>query len=250
MMWVRHLLRCLTLAAACLLVSCIDGREEIWIKPDGSGRAEFRYSLPAAAAKFHGGEAGVRRMIGDFLKATPQITISRLDVLTADGRLVVQLNTAFDSVLDLMKISGNSDAFNKLPSSASGLSGQVRLAFRGRSIDFSRTIAAGEALPGAAFLPDSQFEGRRLCYIFHLPGPAIDTNATRIEDGGRTLIWDFPVAEAIRKPIRIKFTARIPIPLWAVAAVACLSAGAGWVILRLFRRRSRRCDLDSRIDPP
>ena len=42
MTWVRHLLRCLTLAAACLLVSCIDGREEIWIEPDGGGRAEFR----------------------------------------------------------------------------------------------------------------------------------------------------------------------------------------------------------------
>lgn len=239
----------LTTLIVCLLVSCIDGREEIWIQADGSGRAEIRYSLPAAAAKFHGGEAGVRRMIGDFLKGTPQLVSSSHEVLTVDGRLVVKVTAAFDSVLDLMEVSGG-DSLRKLPSSASGLSGQVKLAFRGRSVDFSRTIAAGDALPGASFLPDSQFEGRRLTYIFHLPDPAVETNATRVEDGGRTLIWDFPLAEAIRKPIHTRFTARIPIPAWAVAAAIFLLVAAGFAIQRFLRRRSRRCALDSRSEAP
>ena len=35
---------------AALLSSCIDGREEFWLRGDGSGAAEVVYEVPAAAA--------------------------------------------------------------------------------------------------------------------------------------------------------------------------------------------------------
>ena len=78
------ILRVLALAAACLLTACIDGHEEIWIHRDGSGRADIRYSLPAAAATFHGGEDGVRKMLGDFLAANPALVSPQLDVTTEE----------------------------------------------------------------------------------------------------------------------------------------------------------------------
>src|SRR6478609_5988227 len=187
----RSIVRLLAIAAALLLVSCIDGREEFWLNADGSGRADVTYSLPAAAAKFQGGEAGVRKMVGDFLAATPGLISPHCEVTTDQDRLVIRVQAAFDSVLDLKAMSRNGSLEN-LPSSATNLAGKVNVTVDGRTIDFSRTIAAGKALPGATFMPASRFEGRKLLYIVHLPVPATGSNATRTEDGGRTLAWDFP----------------------------------------------------------
>ena len=70
----RAIVRLLACFAAPLLASCIDGREEVWVNADGSGRADVSYSLPVAAARFQGGEAGVRRKIEGVLKEAPGIS--------------------------------------------------------------------------------------------------------------------------------------------------------------------------------
>ena len=222
----RYLLRLLWVAATVSLVSCIDGREEIWLNADGSGRADIRYSLPASAAAFQGGEAGVRRMIGDFLNNTPAIAASGYEVTTEADRLKIRVRASFDSALDLKEIAeGNS--LEKLPSSAGNLAGEVKVNVRGLTVDFCRTISAGKVLPGSAFMPASNFEGRNLTYIVHLPAAATETNATRVEDGGRTLVWEFPLAQAIKSPAITRFKTRMPIPSWllASACAAALSTG-------------------------
>lgn len=217
----RHIVRILTVITACLLVSCIDGREEIWLNANGSGRADVSYSLPAAAAGFQGGEAGVRRLIGDFLRETPAIAASSFEVFTEQDRLKIRVQATFDSALDLKEISKGA-SLEKLPSSASYLAGEMTVDVDGRSIGFSRTITPGKALPGAIFLPVSQFKGRNLTYIIHLPEAAIETNATRLENAGRTLVWDYPLAAAIQNPVTLRFKARIPVPMWVVASVAAV----------------------------
>lgn len=222
----HYILRLLLIVATCLLASCIDGREEIWLNADGSGRADIRYSLPAAAAGFQGGEAGVRRMIGGFLKNTPAIASSSYEVTTEEDRLKIRVRASFDSALDLKAIA-NGDSIGKLPSSAGNLAGEVTVNVQGLTVDFCRTISAGKALPGSVFMPASNFEGRNLTYIVHLPKAASETNATRTQDEGRTLIWDFPLARAIKGPVTTRFKARIPIPAWLLgpACVAALSTG-------------------------
>lgn len=228
---VRHIVRFLTVISACVLVSCIDSREEIWLHANGSGRADVSYSLPAVAARFQGGEAGVGRLIGEFLKKTPAITTSSFEVVTDQDRLKIHILATFDSALDLKEIS-KGKSLEKLPSSATHLAGEISVALHGRTVGFSRTIAPGKALPGAIFLPPSQFQGRNLTYIIHLPAAASESNATRTEDAGRTLVWDYPLAEAIQNPVTLRFKAKIPIPAWASAALAGVVLLLAYFVIR------------------
>jgi hypothetical protein len=234
------IIRLLALVTTCLLVSCIDGREEVWLNADGSGRTDITYSLPAAAARFQGGENGVKKMIGDFLSHTPVLKNPTCEVTTVDGRLTIRVQASFDSALDLKDIS-EGESMAKLPSSASGLTGSTLVTVSGRTVDFSRTISAGDALPGSSFMPASQFEGRRLTYIMHLPMAALQSNATRTENEGRTLVWDIPLAQAIKGPVATRFKANVPVPVWLLASAGTVTFAAGFLGLFTFRKlRSRK----------
>ena len=238
MNWIRYSLRFLAVSVAVLLVSCIDGHEEIWLNADGSGRAEVRYTLPAAAARFQGGEAGVRRMIEEFLKKTTALQSSSCEVSTEADRLKIYVRASFKSALALKKLA-TGGSMSKLPSSASGLAGKVKVGLSGRTLDFSRTITASSALPGVRFLPASQLKDRNLTYVIHLPVAIEESNASHTEDGGRTLVWDFPLAQAVQAPVITHFKAKIPIPYWLVGLVAAVVAAAGFFIYRFVRKRRR-----------
>ncbi len=231
-------LRFMALIAACLLCSCIDSHEEVWIHADGSGRAEVRFSLPLAAAALQGGEAGVEKLVGEFLTKNSALTTSSHEVTTTEDRLLIRVNAEFDSALDLEQLASD-DAMEKLPSSAHHLAGETDVRLRGRTVDFKRAIAAGSALPGSMFMPASRFEGHRLVYIMHLPVAAKESNATRIENDGRTLIWDFPLSAAVRKPVSLAFKADMPIPRWILFAGAgafVVVTWIGWSGIRRFRK--------------
>lgn len=238
-MTLSHLVRLLALSCALLLVSCIDGHEEYWIQADGSGRAEITYSLPAAAARFQGGEAGVERMLAGFLTNNPAITTSSHSVTVTGDVLTVSVKASFDSVIELKNISAGG-TMKKLPSSANALTGDIRIDLVGRTVHASREISAGKALPGASIMPVSTFAGHRLAYIVHLPVAATLTNATRTENGGQTLLWEIPLAEAVRAPVTLRFEAPVPIPMsWLVGGIAgiVLLVMAALVIIRRWKRR-------------
>ncbi len=238
MKWIRHSLRLVAVVATALLASCIDGHEEIWLNADGSGRAEVCYTLPAAAARFQGGEAGIKRMIEEFLKKTSALHTTGCEVSTEVDRLKIQVRASFRSALDLKKMAAGG-SLSKLPSSASGLAGKVKVGLSGRMLDFSRTITAGSALPGARFIPASQFKDRNLTYIIHLPVAIEESNATRTDDGGRTLVWDFPLAQAVQAPVITHFKAKIPIPYWLVGLVVVAVSAVGFFIYWFVRKRRR-----------
>lgn len=238
-----NIIRLLALVTTCLLVSCIDGREEVWLNADGSGRADITYSLPAAAARFQGGENGVRKMIGDFLSHTPALKNPTCEVTTVDGRLTIRVQALFDSALDLKDIS-QGESMEKLPSSATGLTGSTIVTVSGRTVDFSRTINAGDALPGSSFMPASQLEGRRLTYIMHLPLAALESNATRTENEGRTLVWDIPLAKAIKGPLATRFKANVPVPVWLLASAGTVTLAGGALIFFGIKKLSRRKQQD------
>jgi hypothetical protein len=241
---VRQLFRCLVSLSAITLVSCIDGREEIWLNANGSGRADVSYSIPAMAANFRGGEDGIRRLIAGFLKDNPAISTSSLDVFTVGDRLKIRVQGKFDSALELKELSQS--AFSgELPSSARFMAGEVTVKTKGLTVDFARTISPGKALPGAAFLPKSQTKDRSLTYIIHLPEAATNSNATRIEDAGRTLIWEYPLAQAIQNPVTTRFEAPIPIPSWIHAA----SLATVSILLFLIFRRCRKSGNPGKIHP-
>ncbi|MEC8942451.1 MAG: hypothetical protein VYC95_06945, partial [Verrucomicrobiota bacterium] len=46
-----RLLSLLPVLFSLFLVSCIEGEEEIWLEPDGSGRIEATYKMPTAVVR-------------------------------------------------------------------------------------------------------------------------------------------------------------------------------------------------------
>ena len=243
------LLRLAATAVALACASCIDSREEFWLEADGSGRAEIRISAPAAALAMKGGEEGVSRMIDDFVRNAPEIRDSSHHVRAEGDRAVIELRIAFDSALDLVDLA-QGPSVRALPDAATHLAGEVEVGFKGRTLELERSASPGKALPGSAFLPAKTLDGYRLLSIVHLPAPAFDHNATRVENDGRTLVWDVPLAEAVRKPVVSRFKMKVPLPWGLMGAIgAPVSLLALWVLVRRRRRLSRMdsCGVD---DPP
>lgn len=233
------ILRMLAAALAVLLASCIDCREEYWLRADGGGRAALTYHLPLAAAAMHGGESGLRAVISDFLGKTPEFSASACEVATVGDRVRVDVRVEFASALALQKALAG-DSLKDLPGPASALAGDIQVELRGRTLGFSRRIEASRAVPGAAFMPGSAWDGHRLTYIMHLPAAAVDSNATRTHDGGRTLVWDLPLAAALRQPVESRFRMQMPVPWPLVAAIATPLALVGMFIAgRLWKPRLR-----------
>ncbi len=239
MTFLQRIARISALAAAVALSSCIDSREEFWLAADGSGRAEFECSIPALAAQLHGGETAIRDMIAGFLKETPEITSSSFELLTRENRMHVKLHVAFDSALDLRDVAAG-PSLKRLPSAASHLAGEITTHIHGRTLDFSRKISPAKALPGSALIPDSQLHGRRLVYIIHLPAAPAESNATRAENSGRSLIWDQSLKQALESPVIIRFKMDIPIPWKLVAMIAVpLLLGCGLAFFKIRKSRKR-----------
>ncbi len=236
----RLLLLCPVLIGCLLLASCIDSHEEVWLKSDGSGRAELRFSLPAAATVLHGGEKGIRAIVDDFLAKSPQLKDSSSTVALHRGRMEIKVSASFDSIIDFSGIPA-SEAVATLPEPSRDFAGTVDVRIEGRTVEFTRTIHAGKAIPGSFLIPSSQMKKHRLVYILHLPSPVLESNATRTENSGRTLIWDHSLAIAARNPFSIHVKTEIPLPRWLLA-----SAGGTVLLLSVLatagirRLRSRR----------
>jgi hypothetical protein len=235
-------LRLLAFLITTLLASCIEGREEFWIRADGSGRAEIRYEIPALAAKLNGGEKGIRQLVNDLLDECPDLTQRDVLVHTEKDRLTVRLKLAFPSALDLVDLA-RSDVTQNLPTAAQHLLGTLDFQLNGRTATVARTLSPGKAIPGSFFFPQSQTNGRALTFIAHLPIAATTSNATRTENLGKTLVWEFPLAQALRQPITTRFEAKLPIPWWLTAGTAGLTAFLIWLIITTLRRHKRTPNL-------
>jgi hypothetical protein len=232
-------LRAAAILLALVCSSCLECREEFWLEADGSGRAEIRASVPASVLAMQGGEAKVGKLLAEFLRDTPEIRGSTYQIRREGDRAAIDLDLTFTSALDLAEVTKGPSA-KALPEAATHLAGEIETRFRGRTLELERSVAPGKALPGSAFLPASTFEGRRLVSIVHLPEPAFDHNATRVGNGGRTLIWDVPVAEAMRKPMVSRFKMKVPVPWGLVAGIGipvCLLAAWGFARWRNARQR-------------
>jgi hypothetical protein len=232
-------MRLLALLLTLVLASCIDGKEEFWIEANGSGRAEITYDIPATAAAFSGGENGIRSQIQKLLDDAPKLTTRQVLVHTQKDRIIVKINIAYDSALDLIEIKDGT-AIQQVPKAAQHLLGTIDFRLSGRTVHLTRTINPGKAIPGTFFIPKSQFAGRSLTYITHLPVPTESSNATRTENNGKTLIWEFPLASALQNPIVTRYQVKMPIPWWLIAGLIGILASLAYLIRSLFRKAKKR----------
>jgi hypothetical protein len=234
-------------AAACLLVAaCFDIREEVWIKRNGAGRAELRYTVPESALLLTGGEAGLERKIRELVATQPSLTLDAVAVTVKDEQAVVAVNVSTRSMLSLLDLK-KSESFESLPEATADIAGHFDVRLKWLDLDFSRSIHVREALGLASLAVGAEDrEQRRLTYIVHLPKAAKEHNATQVSDGGKTLIWDTSLGEAMKKPVVTRFRATMPVPRYAWAALAGVPAAivgiVGW------KRTKRRRRLNAALD--
>lgn len=240
----RDRLRNAALFLCCLLLaSCFEIREEAWIYSDGSGRANLRATIPLAATRMHGGEAGVRKIIGDFLTNTPEIDFHQLETSVVENDLHIDLRTTFKNAMKLSELT-NGEAAEELPTIFTKFMGITTVSLDGLSIDFHRQLDLGKAIPGSSFIPASQLRDRHITTIIHLPKPAATQNATEVKNDGHTLIWKTPLSKALRQPVDARFTMPLPIPWGLVTGAAggillVLAVAVHFMIRRRKPRRAR-----------
>jgi len=223
--------RVLSLLLCLLVVSCLDSKEEFWINADGSGAAEATYDLPTSAVRLGGGEAEIRKSIETMLAENPSLHSEILDIVTTGVRTKIHLRLTFDSAIKLVDLS-KPESTQSLPATARQLAGTFDFRLKGREFELNRTIEANKAFAGGLFMPRKEIEGRKLLYILHLPQPPVESNATRTENNGSTLIWDYTLEEALKKPLTTRVKAQIPLPWWVFASAAGIVLAIVALILR------------------
>lgn len=238
------ILRALSIFLCLLVVSCIDCKEELWLNADGSGAGEATYDLPATAVNLAGGEEGIRRSIASMLEENPGLRQEKLEIITTGLRTRIHLRLIFESGLKLVDLS-KPESTQSLPPTAQQLAGTFDFRLQGREFELNRTIEANKAFAGGLFMPRREIEGRKLLYILHLPQPPVESNATRTEDNGSTLIWDYTLEEALKKPLTTRVKAKIPLPWWVFASAAGIALAIVALIFRWKPWRRKPTDMPS-----
>jgi hypothetical protein len=234
------LLRLWAVLALLLLNACLNGQEEFWFEKNGSGRLQAEYQLPGFAIASLGGEEALRKTITDYFAKEPGVTMENLNIEKRGAQAVLTLAARFDSVTQLAKMlekpAAGSDG-PALPEPMVKLLGEVNVKRSGLDVDFQRRIDPRQVFAGGLVTPtQSQMAGYQLEYIMHLPTAVKTSNAHEVRDGGRTVVWRYELAEAMKKPVETNFTAPIPIPWWAW----CLLLGVLVLVLFAIRKWRRR----------
>lgn len=233
------LLRLLTLALAPLLSGCFDIHEEYWLARDGSARAEFRYTVPSQALLLSD-PARLEQDIREAVATQPSLRLDAVQVTPAGDGVHIALNLSTDSIFDLVDVVKTARAGN-FPASAADLAGRFEVHMKGLEVDFARTVKVSDALGLASIgIGRKDKELRRLSYIVHLPVVPKESNADRTEDGGRTLIWESTLGEAMKAPLVTRFRAPVPLqPQWIAAAAGGVLL-LGLLVCLLWRRLRRK----------
>lgn len=236
--------RLVLLLASLLLGACLSGREEFWFEKNGSGRLEAEYRLPAFAVTSLGGEEKLRNTIADYFAKEPGVVLESFSIEKNRAEARLRMSAKFDSVLQLARLLDKSataagDAGPALPAPMMKLLGEVKVERSGMDVDFQRIIDPREVFAGGLVTPTTQqMQGYQLEYIIHLPTVAKQSNAHHVMDGGRTLVWSYQLAEAMKQPVRTNFVTPIPIPLWCWLVAASVVLALIWWIRRWFQRRA------------
>lgn len=229
-------------AAGCMLVTaCFDAHEELWVRPDGSARAEFRYHVPKSALLLAGGAEGMERQVRELVATMPELRLDSLSIQPVADGMEMAANLSTDSLLWLRDVKKNG-ALESVPESTTDFAGVFKVKMENLKVDFSRTISIGHALGFAALaINQDDRDNRHLYCAIHLPLPATESNATRVEDDGRTLVWDTTLGDALKGPVITRFRAPVPLPAWVTpAATVVAMALLGLIFWVVVRRRKRK----------
>lgn len=235
----RFFLTATLCAIAALLTSCFDGKEELWLAKDGAAAYEATYDVPTTTVRLGGGEAKLRSSVDEWLKESPEVRCEAFDITQHEDRTRIHIRISCASVLKIAELS-KPEKSKSMPNPFQHLAGVVEVKRDGLDVELTRTISPNRALIGGLFLPRKEIDGRRLVYVMHLPKAPLESNATRTEDDGRTLVWDYTLAEGLKHPLVTRLKGRVPLPWWVFGGAGVVGVGLVWIGYKITRRPRRK----------
>ena len=228
---------------ALLLAGCIEGEEEIWLEPDGSGRLEASYKMPPSVMQSFGGPEELARTLEEAAARDRHVHLTRISHRTDRGSIIFEFAGTFDDLRKLctfpqrqLRDPDNPDQ----PVPAEALFGVTNLKITPFKISLQRTVDISGVLPknfkrAPALLGKSNFH-----YILNLPVEARMSNASNLLETPRKLEWTFLLRDHATEPMILTAEGRLPVPRWLwFAAIALLIALLAITSLA-FRTRRRR----------
>lgn len=217
---------------ALLSTSCFDLHEEWWLQANGSGRAKLEGTVSTLLIEAQGGEPALSQKITRYLGEIPTIQHSRVEFRTHERETTITVEVKFDSIRELISPPAVHVAHGdrRLLQNLRSIAGTMDFKLTGRRVALQRTVSLRRALPGANWIPQAKLKNRKVSYRLHLPRPAAASNATRSEDSGRTLVWEYSLAHALAQPVSTRFEVLLPIPRWLIGSLI-LAALVGFFIV-------------------
>ena len=222
----KRLLFLLPVLLPLLLVSCIEGEEEIWLEPDGSGRIEATYKMPTVVAQKIGDPEELVEILKNAAARDPHIELTSVSHQTRRGGITLKFSGTFD---DLRKLATFPQRQLRDPAEpdkrvkAEVLFGETHLDISWRGISYDRQVdiswllksspAAKAIVKVPALLGDSSFR-----YTLNLPAPARESNATARSQDGHKLEWLFLLKDHAEQPMHLTAEGDFPLPgtLWLI----------------------------------
>ena len=229
---------CWILAAlSAAMVSSNDLREEVWLNPDGSGRARIEAEMSSAVAGLQGGEAEIRRQIEEMLATQAGFRAPVIEITNGNRKVRVVTRFAFESASDLL-VDSTAQGASAKPSRIEHMIGEIEAAQSGWTLRIRRKMNHGKAFPGASMLPTARLDGYNLTTILHLPSRPVSSNANRVENNGQTLIWEQPLSHALRNPAEQQVSIQNAFPWVPVSGIAAaIAITCGFFIFRPTREK-------------
>ena len=238
-----RLLALLPVLLPLLLVSCIEGEEEIWLEPDGSGRIEATYKMPTVVAQKIGDPDELVEILKNAAARDPHIELTSVSHQTRRGGVTLKFSGTFD---DLRKLATFPQRQLRDPAEpdkrvkAEVLFGTTHLDISWRGLSYERQVdiswllksspAAKSIVRVPALLGNSSFR-----YTLNLPTSARESNSTTQSQDGHKLEWLFPLKNHVQEPMHLTAEGDLPLPgtLWLIPLAAL-------VLLFLIQNRRAR----------
>ncbi|MEE2623136.1 MAG: hypothetical protein VYA46_02850 [Verrucomicrobiota bacterium] len=221
-----RLLALLPVLLPLLLVSCIEGEEEIWLEPDGSGRIEATYKMPTVVAQKIGDPDELVEILKNAAARDPHIELTSVSHQTRRGGVTLKFSGTFD---DLRKLATFPQRQLRDPAEpdkrvkAEVLFGTTHLDISWRGLSYERQVdiswllksspAAKSIVRVPALLGNSSFR-----YTLNLPTSARESNSTTQSQDGHKLEWLFPLKNHVQEPMHLTAEGDLPLPgtLWLI----------------------------------
>lgn len=238
-----------TFGALCLVLSgCIEGEEEIWLNPDGSGRIEARYKMPSAVAKRIGEPDELVRVLQEAAERDPHVEITSLTHTAEGGGVTLLFSGTFDDLNKLASFPRRQLRDASKPDKrvkAEVLFGEAEMSISedaiiyDRKVDISWLLQSTPAAKSIARMP-ALLGKSNLNFILNLPGAARESNASSQSEEGRRLEWNFLLKEHATEPMSMTAEATLPPSrsLWMVLVLIP-------VLLFLIQNRRSRTKLEN-----